>query len=91
MNIYDLARGLCGEDLEETSETIGLKLTKAEFMVKMREEVDGDALLDLLESGEHRVCERLGLCNAYIEHVTVYFDVPRWKALVAHLRIVNSI
>ena len=57
----------------------------------MRRNEDGQQLLDLMESGEWRVCERLGLCKAYIKEDVAYIDVPRWNNLVQHLRIVDSV
>jgi hypothetical protein len=79
------------EDTDESPETTDLHLTKDEYMEKMRREEDGEELLALLESGEFRVVERMGLCHGYIEEGTVVFDVPRWNNLIGHLRIVNSV
>lgn len=79
------------ENVEETPETRSLHLTRDEFMSRILLEKDGQALLDLMETGEWRVCERLGLTNAYYEGGVAYIDVPRWNNLVAHLRIVNSV
>lgn len=76
---------------DETSETTNLHLTRDEFASRMLQEKDGQALLDLLEMGEWRICERMGLTNAYYEGSTAYIDVPRWNNLVTHLRIVNSV
>lgn len=76
---------------EETAETTNLHLTKAEFMDKMLKEKDGWALMDCLESGESAVAERLGLIHGYHEGTEIYFDIPQWNNLVAHLRIVNSV
>lgn len=76
---------------DETPETVDLHLTREEFMAKMLLEKDGQAYLDLMEMGEWRVCERMGLTNAYVKEGVAYIDVPRWKNLVAHLRIVNSV
>ena len=76
---------------DETPDTTGLHLTRDEFVVKMLEERDGQRLLDLMESGEWRVCERLGLTNAYLGDGGAYIDVPRWNNLVSHLRIVASV
>lgn len=87
---FDSLRGQIA-DTGETSETENLHLTRDEFMARMRLEGDGQALLDLMESGEWRVCERMGLTNAYYDDGVPYIDVPRWKNLVAHLRIVNSV
>jgi hypothetical protein len=92
----DLDRMLQGlresvEDCSETEESISLTLTKQEFMEKMLKEEKGQALLDLLESGESTVCERMGLITGYIKDGQVYFDIPGWNNLVAHLKIVESI
>ena len=79
---------------EETAETKNLHLTKAQFMERMLKEKDGWALLDCLEGGEHRVVERLGLMHGYHnmdDDLEIYFDIPEWNNLVAHLRIVNSV
>lgn len=66
-----------------------LHLTKAEFAEKMKAEKDGHWLLDTLEGGEHRIAERMGLVNGYCgEDGVVYFDVPSWNSLVAHLTAV---
>jgi len=66
-----------------------LHLTKAEFMEKMKAEKNGRWLLDTLERGEHRVAERMGLINGYVaDDGNIYFDVPSWNALVAHLTAV---
>lgn len=91
--IKDLAEHLRKQigGTEESPETTDLHLTRDEFMRRMLLERDGQALLDLMESGEWRVCERLGLTNAYLEGSTAYIDVPRWNNLVSHLRIVNSV
>ena len=72
---------------DETS----LHLTKQEFMDKMLKEKDGWQLLDLLEIGEANIAERLGLIHGYLKNSQVYFDIPSWHHLVAHLRIVNSV
>lgn len=66
-------------------------LKRNEFIEKMKLEPDGQELLDLMESGEWRICERMGLCEAYYEGSDAYIDVPGWNNLVAHLRIVNSV
>lgn len=79
------------EPIEESAESQNLTLTKEEFFLKMMLEEKGIELLDLLESGEWRVAERMGLINGYIKDGEPYFDIPRWKNLVAHLRIVNSV
>lgn len=84
---FDNLRG----QIHETAETTDLHLTRDEFMARMHLEGDGQALLDLMESGEWRVCERTGLTNAYYDGEVPYIDVPRWNNLVAHLRIVNSV
>lgn len=76
---------------DETAETTNLHLTRDEFMARMLQEKDGQALLDLMEMGEWRICERMGLSNAYYEGSTAYIDVPRWNNLVTHLRIVNGV
>lgn len=91
--IKDFAEGLRkmigGTD--ETSETTELHLTREEFMERMLREPDGQRLLDLMEDGEWKVCERLGLTNAYYHEGVPYIDVPRWNNLVSHLKIVNSV
>lgn len=79
------------EDTAETPETKDLHLTRDEFMARMLLEEDGQALLDLMEDGEWRICERLGLTNAYHKEGTPYIDVPRWNNLVAHLKICQSV
>jgi len=79
------------ENVGETPETTGLHLTRKEFMEKMLLERDGQDLLDLMEDGEWKVCERLGLTNAYYDGGTAYIDVPRWNNLLGHLRIVQSV
>lgn len=84
-------RKQCSDSIEETPETTSLHLTREEFMVKMKAEKDGWQLLDLLEQGEWKVAERLGLISGYREGDKVYFDVPRWNNLVEHLKIVNSV
>lgn len=88
-----LEAGLRGklQDTAETEETSLLTLSQADFMTKMLEEPDGQALLDLMESGEWRICERMGLCTGYLKEGKPFIDVPGWKNLVAHLRIVNSV
>lgn len=87
----DNLRALTGESTQENTESKNLTLTKEQFMGKMLLEEDGVGLLDLLESGEWRVVERMGMINGYVKDGKPYFDVPRWNNLVAHLRIVNSI
>lgn len=76
---------------DETPDTTNLHLTREEFMERMLRERDGQALLDLMEDGEWRVCERLGLTEAYMEGSTAIIDVPRWNNLLSHLRIVASV
>lgn len=76
---------------EEAADSIDLVLTKSEFMSRMLKEENGRALLCLLEDGESEVAERLGLIHGYIDGGIVYFDIPRWNALVAHLQIVHSV
>lgn len=88
--LAEILRGQIG-GTDETSETTGLHLTRDEFVARMLEEKDGQALLDLMEGGEWKVCERLGLTNAYLGEGGAYIDVPRWNNLVSHLRIVNSV
>ncbi len=80
-----------GKPVEETEESSLLHLTRDDFITKMLKEENGQALLDLMESGEWRICERMGLCNAYYEGSTAYIDVPGWQNLVAHLQIVHSV
>jgi hypothetical protein len=91
-HIREFAESLRGqiENTEETSSTTDLHLTRQEFMDRMLLEKDGQALLDLMEDGEWRVCERLGLTRAYYDGVA-YIDVPRWNNLLAHLKIVHSV
>jgi len=76
---------------DETPETTELHLTREEFMERMLREPDGQRLLDLMEDGEWKVCERLGLTNAYYHEGVPYIDVPRWNNLVSHLKIVSSV
>lgn len=87
---FDSLRGQIA-DTGETPDTENLHLTREEFMARMLREKDGQALLDLMESGEWRVCERMGLTNAYYDDGVPYIDVPRWNNLVAHLKIVHSV
>jgi len=89
-NFAEILRGEIA-NTEETTETKDLHLTRKEFMDKMLLEQDGRSLLDLMEIGEWKVCERLGLTNAHYEGDVAYIDVPRWINLVAHLRIVNNV
>lgn len=86
-----LRESICGSPLEETDETTNLHLTRDEFAARMRQMPDGDSLLNLLEDGEWRVCERMGLCHGYYVNNVPYIDVPGWVNLVAHLRIVHSV
>jgi hypothetical protein len=92
-DIRSFAEALRGriENTGETPETSDLHLTRQEFMSRMLLEKDGQALLDLMEDGEWKVCERLGLTNAYLSEGGAYIDVPRWNNLLAHLRIVHSV
>lgn len=76
---------------EETPDTKNLHLTKQQFMERMLKEKDGWPLMDCLEGGEYRVAERLGLIRGYVQNGQIYFDIPEWNNLVAHLRIVNSV
>jgi len=80
-----------GRPIEETEESTNLHLTRDDFATRMRREADGQELLDLMEAGEWRICERMGLCNAYYQDNIPYIDVPGWNNLVAHLRIVNGV
>lgn len=89
--MLEALRATSGENVQESESTQNLHLTHQQFKDKMLEQADGWPLLDLLESGEWRICERMGLCNGYIKDGVAYIDVPRWNNLVAHLRIVNSI
>lgn len=79
------------ESITGPEEVDNLHLTRTEFMEKMKKEKDGQQLLDLLECGEWRVAERMGLINGFRENGDIYFDIPSWKGLVAHLSIVNSV
>ena len=78
-------------DIEQPAASTDLHLTRDEFMQRMLREENGQSLLDLIELGEWRVCERLGLSNAYYEDDVAYIDVPHWNNLLQHLRIVNSV
>ena len=89
-NFADSLRGQIG-GTDETSLTVNLTLSRDEFVARMLEEKDGQELLDLMERGEWKVCERLGLTNAYLGEGGARIEVPRWNNLVAHLRIVNSV
>ena len=79
---------ISGGEIHEDEDSTNLHLTQSEFIARMRQEPDGQALLDLMESGEWRVCERMGLCEAYWQEHIPYIDVPAWNNLLAHLRIV---
>lgn len=79
------------EDTGETPETSDLHLTREEFMARMLLEPNGQDYLDLMEDGEWKVCERMGLTNAYYSEGVAYIDVPRWKNLVAHLKICHQV
>lgn len=81
----------CEGGITENDDSSMLHLTKDELMAKMYKEKDGHELLELLESGESRIVERMGLCHGYIKEGQVVFDIPGWNNLVAHLRIVNSV
>ena len=81
-------------NLDAKEDEINLRLTHNEFKVKMISD-QGEKLawelMDLMESGEWRICERLGLCNGYYKEGTRFIDVPNWKRLVGHLILVNSV
>lgn len=79
------------EDTGETSDTSDLHLTREEFMARMLLEPNGQDFLDLMEDGEWRVCERMRLTKAYYSEGVAYIDVPRWKNLVAHLKICHQV
>ena len=81
----------CGGEIKEDENSTCLTITKSEFQRRMLQEEDGVELLNLLEMGESSICERMGLCHGYIKEGQVFFDVPAWNNLVAHLRIVNSV
>ena len=89
--IENLRKQVAFGSTEETYESTNLCLTKEQFCSKMLVEKDGQALLDLLEMGEWRVAEHLGLIKGYHKENQTCFDVPRWNNLVQHLRIVNSV
>lgn len=76
---------------EETPETTNLHLTREEFMARMLLEPNGQDYLNLMEDGEWKVCERMGLTNAYYSDGVAYIDVPRWNNLVAHLKICHQV
>ena len=86
--LTDLRSQILGPTVEDLS---GRHLTKAAFAAKMRAETDGQALLDLLEDGEWRICERMGLSDGYIKGGQMFIDVPSWGQLVGHLKIVQSV
>lgn len=83
----EMLRQQCNHDLNETGETSNLTLTQSEFESKILAEDNGTALLDLYKRGESRICERLGLVR--VEQMGIV--VPRWKNLIAHLKIVESV
>lgn len=83
---YDAIRKAAGGRTDEESDTVDLHLSREEFMAKMLEEKDGQRLLDLLEDGEWRVVERMGLCQSVEKEGYYWFDVPRWNNLVSYLR-----
>ena len=88
----DMSRDLAkDEGMLDAADVTNLHLTKEEFMARMQKESDGWPLMDLMEKGEWRVCERMGFINGYHENDVVYFDIPSWNNLLGHLRIVNSI
>ena len=76
----------------ETDESVALTTVqlKDKMLAQEGEEV-GWQLLDLMESGEWRICERLGLCKGYRKDGVAYIDVPSWKRFVAHLKLVNGV
>lgn len=87
----EMMREISGVDASENNDS-KLLLKRQEFIAKMLEEENGQQLLDLLERGEWRVCERLGMSNAFIgDDNEPYIKVPNWDRLVAHLQIVNSV
>jgi len=86
--LTDLRSQILGPTVEDLS---GRHLTKAAFAAKMLAETDGQALLDLLEDGEWRICERMGLSDGYIKDGQMFIDVPNWGQLVGHLKIVQSV
>ncbi len=93
-NFLDKLRTLAAhESTEETAESVNLTLTKQQFVDKMKLEMNGkgDLLLDLLERGEWRIAERMGLIHGEHKNGEVVFTVPRWNNLVQHLRIVHSV
>lgn len=83
----EMLRQQCNHDLSETGETSNLTLTQSEFDKKILAEDNGAALLDLYKRGECRICERLGLVR--VEQMGIV--IPRWKNLIAHLKIVESV
>lgn len=87
MNFDKLREAAIGHAITDESP---LTLTTEEFITKVMKEVHGSELLDLLESGEWRVAERLGLIHGYKRNNEVYFDIPRWNHFLTHLRLVNG-
>ena len=88
--IKTLRDAASGGLISESEETTNLHLTRDQFMLKMLRETNGQELLNLMEMGEWRVCERLGLCNGYIKDGVAWIDVPGWANLLAHLTLVNG-
>ena len=84
--LAEIIRGAIADTQDEA--TTNLRLSPDEFVKKMYLEHDGEALLELMASGEISVCERLGLVSTDEVNEGVII-VPRWGNLVAHLRIVN--
>jgi hypothetical protein len=87
--LQDELRGLAEPGIVSRHDQTNLHLTRPEFMEKMKIEQHGQGLLDLLEDGEHRIAERMGLINGYYgDGGVIYFDIPSWNSLVAHLTAV---
>jgi len=86
--LASLRAQILGPEAEDLS---GRHLTKDAFAKKMRAEPEGQALLDLVEDGEWRICERMGLSDGYIKDNQMFIDVPNWGQLVGHLKIVQSV
>ena len=86
--ISHLREQAMGGTIAESEESSLLHLTRDEFMTKMLKEENGQELLNIMEIGEHRICERLGLCNGYRKDKIIYIDVPGWNNLVSHLQCV---
>lgn len=86
--LQDALRVAAEPEIMARTDQTNLKLTKPDFMEKMKAEKYGQHLLDTLEDGEFRIAERMGLVHGYFENRQVYFDVPSWNALVAHLTAV---